>query len=728
MSELIDSPETYIKSLESISEKEYDEQDKLIIESAYNFAKKSHCNQFRKSGQPFFTHPVEVSKIIATFGGDIETIASALLHDVVEDCNVSLDTIGEKYGKEIANIVDGVTKINTLNINANLESKTIKARDKIEYLRKMMMALVTDPRVIIVKLADRLHNMRTLKYVSEEKKKEKALETLKIYAPIAHRVGIHVMKWELEDLSFKYLYPEQYQELKKLVNKKISERREIIQDYQKDIEEILAKNRIAYDISGRIKHLYSIWQKMVVKGKAFDEIYDLFALRIITKDVTNCYKALGVVHSLWNPQPDRFKDYIASPKSNGYKSLHTTVITRRGEFLEIQIRSREMHVESEYGLAAHWKYKEKNNSVTNSKRKNVWLRQLNDWHKDLITSFGDIEVFSQSLVSEEVYVFTPKGEIIHLPSGSTPIDFAYAIHTEIGHHFGGAKVNGRMVPLNYHLKLGEVVEILVNKQSKGPSLDWLKYVKSNSTKAKIRRYLKSKYSDQLIESGREVFRKVSKRLSKPMEDLLNSEEIKNMMTKIAAHNQQEFFMKIGDGSITIGELLNLLYPKTVEEEEILQKKIIKKKQNKGNEVIIGGQTGIDVHFAKCCNPLPGEDIIGIISSRGISVHKRNCRNIKNISEERVLEAHWGNIANEKFISWIIVFYDNSERRIDGKIVDKIESRNATIDKYTVENGKWGLNKFKARVVVRDIGHLTLTMEALRNMKGVQKVERTGGIS
>lgn len=719
-----ENSQTLINDLEHILGYRLRRRDREIISDAYDFAFHSHAGQFRDSGEPFIIHPVEVSKILANFGADVETIVAGLLHDVVEDCNVELSEIQERYGETTASIVDGVTKISNLKLNEKLEAAEIKSRMKVETIRKMLIALSSDPRIIIVKLADRLHNMRTLHHLKDpEKRKDKASETLKIYAPIANRIGIHKLKWELEDLSFKYLYSDQYQELKQMVNKKLKERQKTMDEYRKIVNSELRKNRIEFKMEGRVKHLYSIWRKMLDKGRSFDEIFDLIAIRVITSNEVNCYKILGIVHSLWPPMPGRFKDYIAAPKSNGYQSLHTTLITHRGEPLEIQIRSEKMHTEAEYGLASHWIYKE-----DMSIKKRTWLTQLNSWHKDFIDNFNDMDSISSTLASDEVFVFTPKGEIFHLPRGATPVDFAYSIHTEIGHHFAGAKVNSKLVPIDYQLQLGDRVEIVVNKASEGPSLDWLKYAKSNSTRAKIRKFFKTKYSTELIEQGRDIFRKVSKKFSKTMEELFESDEIGLIMTKLNIRSENDFFLKIGEGTITMAELLNALYPKKDESEELPETEEPKLKQRKGNEVIVGGQTGIDVYFAKCCTPLPGDDIAATINSRGISIHNKRCRNIFGIASDKLLEAHWSQSMHERFSARIVVDYDNMENKMVSRLLDRVETKNAKITKYSVEEGKWGYNTFIARILVKDLAHLTSLMESLRSVKGVQSVKRTGGIA
>ncbi|WP_082128579.1 RelA/SpoT family protein [Kosmotoga pacifica] len=696
-------------------------QREKIIE-AYEFAFTHHQTQFRDSGEPFITHPVEVAKILAELNADLDTILAGILHDVVEDCDVSIDEVKEKFGKDVANIVNGVTKISNLNLTEKLDQKEAKFKMKVETVRKMLFAMSDDPRVIIVKLADRLHNMRTIHHLKNQvKRKEKANETLKIYAPIAHRIGIHKIKWELEDISFKTLYPEQYRELKLKMNRKLKERQYIMDEYKEIVTAELRKYRVNFRIEGRVKHLYSIWMKMVRKNKAFDEIYDLIALRIITESDVDCYKVLGIVHSLWPPIPGRIKDYIATPKSNGYRSLHTTLVTHRGEPLEIQIRSESMHLEAEYGVAAHWLYKEGIVSM----KKNPWFEKLRD-DEALISSFDDLSAISRALSGgDEIYVFTPKGDFIHLPKGATPIDFAYAVHTEIGHHFAGAKVNGNIVPVDYELKAGDRVEIIVNKASEGPSLDWLKYARASSTRAKIRRFFKSKTNVELVDRGREICKKLCKKLGKSMDEFLESETMNQVFKKFGIHSEKDLYLKLGEGTITTSELLKTIQPEEVETglPEIAK---IKVKPGRGKEVLIGGQSGIDVYFAKCCNPLPGDDIIAVISKRGISIHNIRCKNVRDIPLEKQLNAEWSFSIDGMYRVKVIIDFDASDRSIISKVIDKFKVKGAKVIKYTVESGKWGYDFMDANILVKDLGHLTSIMESLRAIKGVQRVVRVGG--
>jgi len=484
-----------------------EEADVQRLEKAIEMAEVAYEGLYRKSGEPFITHPIEVAKIVASLKLDVDSLIAAILHDAIEDSNgrVTYEMIEGTFGRDVSVIVDGVTKVSKINAPVG----NIEQKKKVETIQKMLFAMAEDVRVIFVKLADRLHNMRTIDYVEEEEKRRyKAMETLEVYAPIAHKLGINVIRSELEDLSFKVLHYDEYQKIKNLVAQKKVEREERLKSYIQQLQSALQEHNINAFVEGRYKHYYSIWDKMVRKGKEFNELYDLLGVRVIVKDVTTCYTAVGIVHSLWVPLPGRFKDYIATPKSNGYRSIHTTVITQFGEPLEVQIRDHEMHEEAEYGLIAHWAYKDAEGTVD---VKQKWLVRLTEWRKELSQGYTSLDDLKRELQMSEVFVLTPKGEIIHLPYGATPIDFAYAVHTEVGHRYAGARVNNKIVPIDYQLNNGDVVEIITSKTSTGPSLDWLKYAKSPRTKAKIKRFFKEKEREQLLERGKDVLRRVAKR-------------------------------------------------------------------------------------------------------------------------------------------------------------------------------------------------------------------------
>ena len=556
--------------------KNYTEEELRNVLEAYEFAKRQHAEQYRKSGEPYINHPLKVAQILAEMKLDTVSIKAGLLHDVVEDTGTSLQEIEQRFGKEVARIVDGVTKIDRLKIDQkNFDQKA-------ETVLKMFFAMSQDIRVILVKLADRLHNMRTLEFQSPETQKQKAKETLQIFTPIAHRLGIYTIKWQLEDLAFKYLYPEEYTHITSLVDSKRADRELITQEYLSVLQLTLARNGIQSEISGREKHFYSIWKKMNERGKNFDEIYDLIAIRVITNTDKECYYVLGLVHNLWKPIPGRVKDYIATPKSNGYRSLHTTVITHRGEPLEIQIRDKEMHNEAEFGLAAHWIYKE----GKMQKHQQTWLKKLQEWHQDYEQGVTGLNEFQKEIQLEEVYIFTPKGELKHMQKGATTIDFAYSVHTEVGHHYAGAKVNGKIVPIGYELQNGDVVEVIVNKNNPGPSLDWLKYAKSSSTRAKIRRFFKEKDAQVLIEEGKNLLRQVAKKLQRSMEDLLESDELKQYLGIDRQVSDRDILLRIGEKEHNAEDIVVLFQPQPIEPPPVMGPP--DKKQVQSTTIVVDG--------------------------------------------------------------------------------------------------------------------------------------------
>ena len=633
-----------LENLISRIERYNPEADLQMIIKAYSFSQSAHDGQFRNSGEKFFVHPVNVALILADMNMDTATIIAALLHDVIEDTEISYENIAEEFGIEIADLVDGVTKLK------KLQYKT-KQENQAENLRKMVMAMAKDIRVIIVKLADRLHNMRTLEYMNDVKRKEIALETLEIYAPIAHRLGISKIKWELEDLSLRYLDPANYYDLVERVSKRRQER----ESYVKDVIETLSKKlddvKINFDISGRPKNFYSIYKKMVHQGKAFEQIFDLTAIRIIVENIKDCYEVLGIVHNLWKPLPGRFKDYIAMPKPNMYQSIHTTVIGLRGEIFEVQIRTWEMHRTAEYGIAAHWKYKENINKSDNFDDKLTWLRQLIEWQSDLNDPKDFMETLKIDFFTDEVFVFTPKGDVINLPDGSTPIDFAYRVHTEVGNKCVGAKVDGRIVPLNYKLKNGNIVEVITSTNSNGPSRDWIKIVKSTQAKTKIRQWFKFKERDFNIIKGKELLEKEVKKLGYKQSEFLKDEWIKNIASKVSINSIDDLYASIGYGNITLNQVISKLriqyneYFKITDEKAYVESKIQQpqKKSNKPTQGIsIKGVDNIKVRFSKCCNPVPGDEIVGYITKgRGVSIHRTDCPNITTSEvAERFIEVEW----------------------------------------------------------------------------------------
>lgn len=644
-----------IEDLIKIIEKYMTKDEVAFVMKAYEYAKLMHKDQKRKSGEPYIIHPVNVAIILADLDMDVETIVSALLHDVVEDTPATYDDIKEMFSEDVAKIVDGVTKLNKLNYKS---SEAFQA----ENLRKMILAMNNDIRVIIVKLADRLHNLRTLEYMNEEKRKQKAQETIEIYAPLAGRLGIFKIKWELEDLSLRYLDPEGYYDLVEKINKKRSEREKEINEIIKKISAELDKQELHYDISGRPKNFYSIYKKMKGKSKSFESIYDLIAVRILVDTVKDCYAVLGIVHSMWKPLPGRFKDYIAMPKPNMYQSLHTTVISDTGEIFEIQIRTYEMHEVAEYGIAAHWKYKGGKTQGKDVDSKLDWLRQLLEWQKDLKDPKEFIDTLKIDFFDDEVFVFTPNGDVVDLPEGSTPVDFAYRVHTGVGNTCVGAKVDSRIVPLNYKLKNGNIVEVITQKSSSGPSRDWLKFVKSPRAKQKIKQWFKSKEKDISIEKGKELFDREVKKLGLDTNILDNEKIYQKLAKELSINSISDLFASIGYGNfkekLVINKILNIKNAienigLTKNEDDYLKSSSSKKD---ATGVRIDGLEGMKIKFAKCCNPVPGDEIIGFVTrGYGVSVHRKDCTNIANyLDSDRCLEAEWDTEASDKFLANVTI--------------------------------------------------------------------------
>ncbi|MDO7977630.1 bifunctional (p)ppGpp synthetase/guanosine-3',5'-bis(diphosphate) 3'-pyrophosphohydrolase [Oceanotoga sp. DSM 15011] len=712
--EILNDSKDFLKEIEDILDRKLNKKEKEKLILAYELAEKSHEGQMRDSGEPFFEHPKEVARILAGYRMDIDTITSGLLHDVVEDCDVPIEKIEELFGIDVSRIVNGVTKISNLKLNERLSKSDLKSIEKIETIRKMLLAMSTDIRVIVVKLADRLHNMRTLQHVKRNKQIIKSNETLKIYAPIAHRLGIYKMKAELENLSFKYIQPDIFRELRIKLDDKLKNRQKSIEEYQNILIKELKKHKIRAEVSGRAKHLYSIYNKMVRKQKSLDEIYDYIALRIITENQNQCYAALGIVHSIWSPMPGRIKDYIATPKFNGYKSLHTTVITHKGEPLEIQIRDWEMHEEAEYGLAAHWVYKE---GV--SKEKVKFLDNLMELHKDIAQSAFDLKEIETNLLSKEIFVFTPQGEVIHLPKDASPIDFAFAIHTDVGNHYAGAKVNGRIVPINYKIHNGEVIEIIINRNFNGPSIDWLKYAQSPRTKSKIKKYYRQKNEKDLIDKGKDKFRELAKKLNLSMDEMLEKLQENAFYLKYNIKNDEDLFIKIDLEEININTIKNQF----INTEEEKQKKLTPDKtKNRKNHisVIIDGQEGVDSFFAKCCTPVQGDDIIGIISKRGIVIHRNNCKNIRGVKEEKTVNVKWADDPDNIYIAILKVEMENKD--LMNSIRTIINNEKGHLEKFEIIK-QGDILGTKIRLKVTNNEHIIRIINKINEIKGVYSVRR-----
>lgn len=691
--------------------------DEAEIRSAYELAKVNHQGQKRNSGEDYIIHPLHVAMILADMNMDSATIIAGILHDTIEDTSVTYEDIEKKFGKEIAELVDGVTKLKKLNYKS-------KAEKQAENIRKMVLAMAKDIRVIIVKLADRLHNMRTLEYMTEAKKIEKATETLEIYAPIADRLGMSRVKWELEDLSLRYLDPDEYYKLVDMVNKRRKEREELINSIIDTLKVNLERVGIKCEINGRPKNFYSIYKKMKVKGKVFDEIYDLSAVRILTNDIKDCYGALGVVHTLWKPIPGRFKDYIAMPKPNNYQSLHTTVIDNNGETFEVQIRTYQMHQTAEYGIAAHWKYKTGQTKTTSFDENLTWLRQLMEWQKDLNDPNDFMDTLKVDFFADEVFVFSPKGDVINLPEGSTPIDFAYRIHTQVGNTCVGAKVNGRIVPLSYKLSSGNIVDIITNSNS-GPSLDWLNIVKSNQAKKKISQYFKIKDRDKNIEKGKELLEKEAKRLNYNVNEFLKDEWIDEVRAKLNVSTIDDLYAALGFGTVKLSQVTAKLIDIYNRFNKKPIKNIVKSKRKvQKSGIDVKGVDGVKVRIAKCCTPVPGDDIIGYITiGRGISVHRADCPNVNNnVEESRIVQVSWQKDEANSYEAAIEVRALDKPNVI-GDVANRINEAKLNMTSLNARSTRDGDAIVDVILEITNIDELEGIIEKLKRVKNVFDVYR-----
>nr|HML47507.1 bifunctional (p)ppGpp synthetase/guanosine-3',5'-bis(diphosphate) 3'-pyrophosphohydrolase [Clostridia bacterium] len=618
-----------------------------LVERAWNFAEKAHADQLRKSGEPYFVHPMLVASILADLMMDDTTIAAGLLHDCVEDVDaITVEGIEAEFGAEVAQLVDGVTKLSKLDFTSREEQQA-------ESLRKMILAMSKDIRVVLIKLADRLHNMKTLKFQSRERQLAIARETLDIYAPLAHRLGVFRIKQELEDLALLYIDPEGYRDLARRVGMRRAEREQSIRNVIEQLKNSIEEMSIHYDIAGRPKHFYSIYKKMVLQNKPFEQIFDLIAIRVLVDTIPDCYAVLGIVHTLWKQVPNRFKDYISTPKPNMYQSLHTTVVGQNGMPFEVQIRTWEMHRVAEYGIAAHWRYKEGRQMADELDKKMYWLRQILDWQDETKDSREFIDSLKVDLFSDEVFVFTPKGDIVDLPRGATPLDFAYRIHSAIGNKCTGAKVNGRIVTLDTELETGDFVEILTSSSSKGPSRDWLKIVRTSQAKAKIRQWFKKQFKDENIELGETMLEREAQRNGIALSTLTKPENIEPIMRKYSFQNSEDLFVAVGCGMISATHVVARLIeehnrrlappppPPQEVEETIAEQNAQRQKLASSHGVFVAGDPGMLVRFARCCNPVPGDEIVGYITrGRGVTVHKADCTNATGSEKERMVDVSW----------------------------------------------------------------------------------------
>src|SRR5881397_1232539 len=611
--------------------------DRDLLRRAFRFAAAAHEGQQRRSGEDFINHPWGAAKICAELRLDEQTIAAALLHDVVEDTGTDIKEVRDEFGDEIAQLVEGVTKLTRIQFQSREQAEA-------ENYRKMIVAMAQDVRVILIKLADRLHNMRTIEYLGKQKQVQKSRETLEVYAPLAHRLGINKLKWELEDLAFTTLHPRKYDEIKAMVTERRADREEHVREAAMVLKAELEKVDVPADISGRAKHFYSIYDKMAKKGREFNEIYDLTAMRVICErggdeGTRDCYGALGLIHSLWKPMPGRFKDYVAMPKLNGYRALHTTVVGPEGRPLEIQVRTREMHETAEFGVAAHWLYKIGTKSTPADKEWLAWIRQLMDWQEDEADPREFLKTFRTDLFDDEVYVFTPKGEVKVLPSNSTPIDFAYAVHTDVGHRTVGAKINGRIVPLHYRLKSGDFVEILTTKSGRGPSSDWLSLAASSRARNKIRQWFSRETREETEQKGRESLEQSLKAQNLPYRKVAGSAVLAQVIREYGFKKAEDFYLAVGSGKLQSGQIVNKvlqrLKTEQAAEEETVPLKAPRAKHAVGSEnygINVHGVDDVLVRLAKCCTPVPGDEIVGYISmGKGITIHRGDCPNVKALA-------------------------------------------------------------------------------------------------
>lgn len=703
------------------------------VTKAYNLAEEAHKDQRRVSGEPYILHPLAVAQILADMKIDTTTITASLLHDVVEDTSYTLEDIKKMFGKEVAFLVDGVTKLSRLNYRT-------KEDQQLNSMRKMFLAMAKDVRVVVIKLADRLHNMRTLRYMRSDKQKRIAQETLEIFAPLAHRLGIFNIKWELEDLSFRYLEPDKYYDLVDQMKQKRHVREEIVNEAIDVLKKALDEAHIHCEINGRPKHFYSIYKKMKKDNRDLSQVYDLFAIRVIVDDVKDCYGVLGIVHSLWKPLPYRFKDYIAMPKPNNYQSLHTTVIGTRGQPVEIQIRTWEMHRIAEYGVAAHWRYKEGNQTANKDAfdEKMGWLRNLLEW-QDTSNPKEFVNALKLDAFSDEVFVFSPRGDVIDLPQGSIPIDFAYRIHTDVGHRCVGAKINGKIVPLDYKLKNGDIVEIITSKVGK-PSLDWLNIVGSSESRSKIRSWFKKENREENIAKGLDALERECKRLGHDWKALNVGGRLSRVAKQMNAGSEDDLVAAVGYGGFAVNTVLIKLlelHKKDLQKQEektnslaALEKLKTKKPvKHNGTGILVKGEPGLLVRLAKCCSPVPGDPIIGFITrGRGVSVHRADCPNVTHGQNDvdRLIDVEWDYDGNERFeVNMEIVAYDRTG--IMAEIMATLAEMKISILSVNAKTSDTKNVTIHMGISIKDLAQFEFVATKIRRLKDVYAVERyTGG--
>ncbi|MBR4890393.1 MAG: bifunctional (p)ppGpp synthetase/guanosine-3',5'-bis(diphosphate) 3'-pyrophosphohydrolase [Clostridia bacterium] len=723
-----------IHSFESLKQKVLEANKNFNIdklEKAYQIAEKAHDGQMRESGEPYLTHPLEVAYILADLELDEDTLIGALLHDVVEDTDISLEDVKREFGESVSIIVDGVTKLGKIQY-------TTAEEQQVENLRKMLLAMAKDVRVILIKLADRLHNMRTIKAKSEIKQREKARETLEVYAALAHRLGMSKIKWELEDLSLKYIDPIAYKEISDSISLKKQEREQFINDIMDTLKNKTAELNINSHITGRAKHFYSIYRKMFTQNKSIDELYDLFAVRVIVDSINDCYSVLGMVHELYYPIPGRFKDYIAMPKPNMYQSLHTTVIGPDGTPFEIQIRTWDMHHVAEYGIAAHWKYKEGKTDSTDVDKKLEWIRQLLEVQNSVVDTDDFMRTLKIDLFADEVFVFTPKGDIINLPAGSTPIDFAFSIHSAVGCKMSGVKVNGKISTLDYILQNGDILEVMTSSSVKGPSRDWLKLCKTSSARTKINQWLKRECRDENIQHGKDLIDRELKRVNLSFNQLFRAEWVDMLCKKYSFASLDDIYAAVGYGGLTVNKVVGKLreeYRQAVKKEKTEIESIPveqisqKKKKTASNGVIVEGIEGCLVRFSRCCNPVPGDDIIGYITrGRGVSVHRRDCINIVSSEKygdtERLIDVLWENERdkNASYLSEIQILA-NDRKGLLAEIAVTISDLKILITGINSKITKDQTAIVDITIEINSKDELNIVTNKLKNIQGVFEVQR-----
>jgi len=710
-----------------IGKSNHPKDDFSVVEKAFLVAEEAHREQKRKSGEPYITHPLAVARILADLGIGPSSLAAALLHDTVEDTAVTLEHLERDFGNEIAMLVDGVTKLDKVKFGDHAQAETV---------RKMVVAMSKDIRVLVIKLADRLHNARTWQFVPEESAKRKAQETLEIYAPLAHRLGINTIKWELEDISFGVLYPKVYQEIVNLVRQRTPKREEFIEQVIQDIEADLRDSKIRGKVAGRPKQYYSIYQKMVVRGREFDDIYDLVGIRVLVASVRDCYAVLGSIHARWSPVPGRFKDYIAIPKFNLYQSLHTTVIGPNGRPVEIQIRTNEMHQRAEYGVAAHWKYKTQASRSEKNENKDedlIWLKHLSDWQAETQDPSEFLDALRFEIGAREVYVFTPKGRVIGLSTGATPVDFAYAVHTEVGHRTMGAKVNGRLVPLDTKLHSGDVVEIFTSKSPEaGPSQDWLGFVTSARAKSKIKQWISQGRRDEAVESGKELLAKAMRKQNLPLQRLMSSDSLVRLASDLRFEDVESLYAAVGEGHVSSQSVIEkLVHAVTLEEDSeesnfVLPKpRPINQQRSSQSGILVRGDADVLAKLARCCTPVPGDEILGFVTrNSGVSVHRSDCKNVASLKQqpERIMDVAWQSTGKSLFLVQIqIEALDRSGLLSDVTRVLAEHHVNILSASVSTRSDRVALSRFVFEM--GDSAVLEHLLNAVRNIEAVYDVYR-----